>query len=353
MNARPENQSVVRLRPPQLIQSLSGGFNIVANNIYLIFLPAVLDLLLWFGPHLRLKTLFEPLIMDFIKIVRNTSPSEMQSVWEGMETLWQTFLTQFNLLSVLSAFPFGVPTLMSSQSPLQTPIGAAPVYEMNSLAWVALLWLGLGLAGLGLGSFYYAIIAQGCGRVLAGVECPEIARLPKFNGKIPPLRLDVLAWEALQVLAIVAFLLLLGLVVAVPAIFLASLLALISPFLAQVALLFFIMGALWLLMPLVFSPHGIFLCGLNVINAMLTSARVVRYSLSGTGLFLATAIILNQGLSLLWSVPADNSWLALVGILGHAFIATALLAASFIYYHNGLAYAQSVRNLLLSKRNIQ
>jgi hypothetical protein len=37
----------------------------------------------------------------------------------------------------------------------------------------------------------------------------------------------------------------------------------------------------------------------------------------------------------------------LVGIAGHAFITTGLLAASFIYYRNGLAYIQSIRKLAI------
>jgi hypothetical protein len=44
--------------------------------------------------------------------------------------------------------------------------------------------------------------------------------------------------------------------------------------------------------------------------------------------------ILNEGLNLLWTVPADSSWFGLLGIAGHAFITTALLAASFIYYND-------------------
>ena len=47
-------------------------------------------------------------------------------------------------------------------------------------------------------------------------------------------------------------------------------------------------------------------------------------------------------LEFLWAIPADNSWLALVGIFGHAFITTALLASSFIYYHDMTTWLQTV-----------
>jgi hypothetical protein len=50
--------------------------------------------------------------------------------------------------------------------------------------------------------------------------------------------------------------------------------------------------------------------------------------------------ILSQGLDLLWQVPPDTSWMSLVGIAGHAFITTGLLAASFVYYRDGIRWVQ-------------
>jgi len=44
----------------------------------------------------------------------------------------------------------------------------------------------------------------------------------------------------------------------------------------------------------------------------------------------------------LWSVPPEDSWLLLVGILGHAFISTALLASSYYYFLDATRFAQSI-----------
>jgi hypothetical protein len=184
------------------------------------------------------------------------------------------------------------------------------------------------------------------------IQCPETAGESPENGKIPALRLSILAWQGFQTAALMIILTLFAMILTIPAIFMASFLALISPFLAQAVLLLILFSAIWFLVPLIFSPHGIFLCGQSVLNAMVTSTRVVRFSLPGTGLFLMMMIILYQGLDLLWRVPPDSSWMALVGILGHAFIATGLLAASFFYYRGGLAYAQSLRKISLMKRGL-
>src|SRR5512146_2500050 len=124
MNGTPENSSAVPIRPPQLIQSLVGGFNTVASHIYLIALPVILDLLLWFGPHVRLKTLMEPAMLDMLRFMRENGSLDLRGVLDGVESVWKVFLEQFNLLSTVSTIPVGVPSLMVGQLPIKTPLGS-------------------------------------------------------------------------------------------------------------------------------------------------------------------------------------------------------------------------------------
>jgi len=63
-------------------------------------------------------------------------------------------------------------------------------------------------------------------------------------------------------------------------------------------------------------------------------------------LFLLSTIIISQGLDFLWRTPQENSWLTLIGIAGHAFISTAILATSFIYYRDVNAWLQVVTDQL-------
>jgi uncharacterized membrane protein YdcZ (DUF606 family) len=79
---------------------------------------------------------------------------------------------------------------------------------------------------------------------------------------------------------------------------------------------------------------------------------LVRAFLPGTGLFLLLAIILAQGLDSLWLAAPDSSWLNLVGITGHAFIYTSLLAASYVYYLQGLVWMENNLNQLNKSVNI-
>jgi hypothetical protein len=68
----------------------------------------------------------------------------------------------------------------------------------------------------------------------------------------------------------------------------------------------------------------------------------MRKTLPTSVLFILTVFLLSKGLDILWLVPTDASWLLLIGILGHAFITTGLLASSFVYYRDALRWMQDM-----------
>jgi hypothetical protein len=123
-------------------------------------------------------------------------------------------------------------------------------------------------------------------------------------------------------------------VIGLPTFFLFSVLTLVNATIGQIALFLFALVALWLVMPIFFSPHGIFALQQDAFHAILNSLRMVRFTLPNTALFLMVFLLITQGLNFLWHTPPADSWLTLVGIAGHAFVSTALLAASFIYYRD-------------------
>jgi hypothetical protein len=127
-------------------------------------------------------------------------------------------------------------------------------------------------------------------------------------------------------------------IILVPSTFVLSLLSLIDSRIMQAGILILGFILIWILTPLTFSPHGIFTYHQNVIVAMLNSARLVRYFLPGTGLFILSAVLISNGMDLIWLSPAETSWLAILGIAGHAFITTSLLAASFVYYYSAMQW---------------
>jgi len=311
-----------------MISSFVNGFNSVASHIYLILFPIFLDLLLWFGPHLRIKDFLQPVIKEMVDNINTMGSPDMVQMTSLAQTLWQTTLERFNLLSLLHTVPIGIPSLLVSVAPLKTPMGDAPLLELSSLGVIAGLWLLMILLGLVLASFYFDSIARCTIQGKKSFSMKQAAR------------------ATLQIILLNVILIGIGIVLFIPATLMVSLITLISPLLAQIFLLLIALFLIWLLVPLIFTPHGIFTNQQNVLAAILNSIRLVRFFLPGTGLFLLLAILLGQGLDVLWRVPAENSWMTLVGIAGHAFISTGLLAASFTYYSGGMRRMQdTIKNI--------
>ena len=130
------------------------------------------------------------------------------------------------------------------------------------------------------------------------------------------------------------FWVLLFIVVSLPGSCLVSIVALGGLPVGQCALLLYTGVILWLFIPLLFSAHGIFVNHDKMFASVKASFRLTRYTLPTTGLFFLLVLLISQGLDLLWQVPPQTSWLTLVGLAGHAFIVTGLLAASFVYYRD-------------------
>ena len=77
---------------------------------------------------------------------------------------------------------------------------------------------------------------------------------------------------------------------------------------------------------------------------MMTSISVVKTSMSQTTWFLLAAFILIEGMNYLWTSPSVDNWFLMVGIFGHAFVVSAVTAASFHYFLDATAYTQSIMN---------
>ena len=304
--------------PPGLITSLVRGFDSVANNIMVILPPVLLDLFLWLGPHLRLKSFFQPLI-DNLPSMASALPSSLPDV-PTIQQLWTNFANQFNLFILLRTFPVGATSLLSFEMPGQTPLGTPPNLDAGSFFGIIGWALLLILVGWLVGAIYYYWIS--------GITLqPETRSL----------------WKSVKQTTFLSIIWLgILFVFGLPAFLLVSVITFFSPILGQIM---FFAGALllvWLAMPVFFSAHGIFILQLDAFRSILGSLRMVRFTLPNTGLFLLVFVLINTGLNFLWNTPALNSWWMLVGIGGHAFVSSALLAASFIYYRDINAWLTAV-----------
>jgi len=111
---------------------------------------------------------------------------------------------------------------------------------------------------------------------------------------------------------------------------------------SQIAVVVLVGMLLWVLFPLAFTPHGIIVQRFNIMAAIQRSIVLTRMTMPTTALFFLVILLAGQGLDILWRVPEENSWLTIVGLAGHAFVASALLASSFVYYRDADIWVQNI-----------
>ena len=306
--------------PPRLIPSLGAGFNAVTNNVSLIILPIVVDLMLWFGPHLRIKNLLLPgmhaLNAQALEMQAQISPEMVEMVRQSQD-IWDTVFEHFNMFSVLRTLPVGVPSLLAFRGVLSNPLGRVSIYESPSaLAALGSLVL-IVLVGMLLGTVYFNSVARSSGETTV------------------PFSMRLLARQFLQTMQLTVTLVLILVIISVPSFVLLSISALINPGLGQVVLFAITFIVLWLILPLFFSPHGIFMKKIRARDAVFQSMHLARMFMPNTGLMIFLIILIGQGMNVIWLLAEWDSWMALVGIAGHAFISLGLLAATFVYYRQG------------------
>lgn len=311
--------------PPGVIGSLRAGFDVVANRVVLILVPLILDIFLWMGPRLSVNKLITPFVNFMFDQAKKGVDASYLKEFASNQSLVMETVQRFNLFSLLSKlqlFPIGISSLSAQTLPINNPLGVQKVMSISS----ALVFLGLSflfvLVGWIGGGLYY--------RMVSGTILGEKEANVGFGWAV----LQSLFLSILWTIAIV--------LVSIPLILVIGLLGLVSPLLASGALLVFAFFSFWLIVPLFFTPHGIFVRGQNALYSILSSLRMIRFTLPTSGMFVLSVFLLSRGLNYLWSVPDNNSWLMLVGLAGHAFITTALLAASFVYYRDMNNWLQTV-----------
>ena len=319
--------------PPGVMGSLRAGFDAVSSHVVLILLPVALDLFLWLGPRLSAGDLYSSILSDWMALNRRAGFS-LQNADIIIQNMGM--FGRFNLLNWIRTLPIGVPSLFSGlvpdSLPTQTPLGMQGVVQIPSMLGMLGWFLVLTLAGWIGGGLYFRWVSG----ITLGEKEPGVSL---FRAIVQTFVLSVI-WVVLLM------------IILIPTVLILTLLALISPLLVNGAVLIFLIVSFWLVVPLFFTPHGIFVQKLNAFHSILSSLKMARFTLPTSSMFVFAVFILSTGLNYLWSVPSIDSWMMLVGIAGHAFIATTLLSASFVYYHDMNAWLQLVFNQLQQNKGL-
>ncbi|HEX8990389.1 MAG TPA: hypothetical protein VF784_01805 [Anaerolineales bacterium] len=284
-------------------------------------MPLALDLLLWLGPRLSLSLLMQPVIKQMGTFFAANAALQPQDIQNSL-SLYGKFFQAFNLLGILRTFPIGVSSLMSGIMPTQTPWGTPAVLEISSVTQVLGLSLLLTVTGWMLGGLYF--------RWVAALAAPGASSetFPAAGRAILQSLFYAIIWSLVLW------------VVGLPVSLVIYVLFAINTLLGEGVLLLIGFLSMWLVVPIFFSPHGMFVRKQNALASILSGFRLTRFTLPTSSLFVLTVFLLGIGLNFLWSKPANDSWLVVIGIFGHAFITTALLASSFVYYDKMTTWLQ-------------
>jgi hypothetical protein len=308
-------------KPIGLIAAIAGGMDAVIQAWWIPLFPALIDLFLWFGPRLSV-----------LPVIRRTLATVTDAV--GPNPAADLILEagrELNYFALITVAPLGVPSLMAFKIPQATPWLTPRVLDVHSISlWIA-LFAALSLAGLLIGGVYLALIAQ---QVRDGR--PDLGRLARL---LPRYWLSILG----LLLALFLLLLLLG----IPFAIIVGLISTFSDWVAMLLTWVAFMLVLWLIFHLFFAIHGLLLSEEPLRQAVWTSVRLTAYNSFPTMGLIAIILGLSAGLNFLWSLPAADSWMLLVGIAGHALVTSGLLASTFVYYQDRYRYWRQLRAYLV------
>ena len=320
-------------KPPLgALGALRAGFAAVNNRFELALFPLVLDLFLWLGPRLSIK----PITIQLDQLLVAGAPAygnnpQMAQQLEQMRAMLTLLGNQYNLFSVLSTVPLGVPSLMAARMPESVPAGwnpaVWPVY--NLLLHLALVVL-FNLAGFFLGAVYFNCIAQQVRtqRVDAGLVLRQVWG----------------DWVRLVVLAVLVALAL-GVVLA-PVWFVGSLLAMLAPMLGTLVVVVTLTVVMWGVFYLGFTVPAISLERRGLLGGLWDSARVAQASLPATAGLYSLLFLSNLLLTAIWNLVTPDSWVTLAALGGNALVATALVSAFFAYYQDRYRWWNEMRQAL-------
>lgn len=323
-----KRQQLIIPESPSVLKAVREGFDAVTKHLALLLFPIGLDLLLWFGPHLRVKNLIEALIEEMRGLSAAASPDMVEMIAAGQE-IWTSAAERINLLAAVRGFPVGVFSLLSSLFPIRHPLGRPTFIEITSPGAAFGLLVLLAVIGVIFGALYFSAVKA--------AALDDQVRWLSLLGNWPRT-----GGQAL-LLGLISLGMLLGVLVFGTC--LITGLALIDPGFAQIGVLGLGVVFTWLYFPLFFSPHGIFTRRLNAWQSVMESMKLTNLTFLKTGFFILLVVLITQGLDVVWQTPPEDSWLMIISILGHSFVTTGVLAASFIYYQRVVFWVREIQAL--------
>ncbi|HET9222393.1 MAG TPA: hypothetical protein VFO07_07815 [Roseiflexaceae bacterium] len=317
-----------------LIDTISEGYAAINRRPWLVLLPLLLNLYIWYGTQLS----FAPLLTDPPAMTRlGASSAEQSAAAEQVRRIggldmrqpiaWLNFIPTLTMYAIRSTevdcLPTVVPLVCAVPPPLAPERDTIKVYDLGGLILAVLL---LNLLALPLSAIFLTQLA-------AAVRSDRVS-LPTSAQR---------AWRAmLALLGKLGVLLGVGLALGLPFVFLSGMLMLFSPPLG-----WFMLGVIgillfWVSIYLGFANEAIVVSGVGPLRALHASFNIVRRNFWGTLGFLALSWLISAGSGVLWLNLSQGSTVGLlVAITGSAYLGSGLLAARMAFYRERLRRWQS------------
>jgi hypothetical protein len=313
-----------------LIDTISEGYAAINRRPWLVVLPLLLNLYIWFGTQLS----FAPLLTDLSAIARSGASSAEQNAAAAEQIrrigdidmrqpiAWLNFIPTLTMYAIgatnADGTPAGASFVREVPPPLAPERDTIKVYDLGGAMLAVLL---LNILALPLSAIF---LTQ-----LAAAVRDDRAGLPTSAQR---------AWRAmLALLGKAGVLLGVGLALGLPFAFLSILLMFFSPPLG-----WFLIGVIgillvWISIFLGFANEAIVVSGVGPLRALHTSFNIVRRNFWGTLGFLAISWLISAGSGVLWLNLAQGSTIGLiVAITGSAYLGSGLLAARMAFYRDRL-----------------
>jgi hypothetical protein len=328
-----------------VIDSLTKGFQSVHRRWWLLLIPVLLDAFLWIGPQASIETLVPDIVQSLEAYTSSlpSSPDGTVDTAEMLDEIQAGIASRYNGFSALRVGILGVPSLLMWGGTL---LGSSSSYEMlwviflgmfdmtdvlvsvsdasfvhppvwqlsNVFVWLLSL-LAITAIGIGIGSVYVTSISS-------SLEEPSESalfwrRVLRFGARL------VFFW-IVRTVALVAVGFPLGMILIVVILLWEPL----GLFLAMLVLSLLMWAAFYT----IFVVASLAVNDVSIWRAIWNSFNVVLRNFWATfGLFILINLI-GGGLTILWQQLSKGSLLTFVGIVGNAYIGTALVAASFLFY---------------------
>lgn len=317
---------------PRVYQAIGKGCGLAANNAYLLMIPFVIDLLLLFGPKLRVNGLFQPLFDAAIGQMRMNISNAGSAQLDTLSELMSEFLASVNLFGFIQTFPVGISVMFSSAGET-TPLGKASAIQISKTWQIIPAVILMSILGVLIGTVYFSLTAA---------KSAEDDRKHSFSG---------LGKQILNIILLYLVLAAAVVILAVPFSCIYSLAFMTAPIVYQIVMILMIMLGCWMLIPVYFTTHGIFMCHYDFPEAFKQSFRMMPWAGTFAIRYLLYTVIITFGMDMIWSIPSQGSWLILFSIFGHAFISTALLAGSFYLFKDLSQWGKDNRQFLSKLRS--